>query len=124
LDGRDGILVTGGVKDVRPYLQSATACVAPLRVAHGIQNKVLEAMACARPVVISPAVRACLEAATGDEAVTAADGPAFARALIELAGNEACREALGRRARAFVERHHRRETMLGRFVEIVESAAG
>jgi sugar transferase (PEP-CTERM/EpsH1 system associated) len=60
LDGRDGILVTGGVKDVRPYLQSATACVAPLRVARGIQNKVLEAMACARPVVVSPAVRACL----------------------------------------------------------------
>ena len=45
----DGVVVTGTVPDVRPYLQHAAVVVAPLRVARGIQNKVLEAMAMARP---------------------------------------------------------------------------
>ena len=44
------VVVTGTVPDVRPYLQHACAVVAPLRVARGIQNKILEAMAMARPV--------------------------------------------------------------------------
>lgn len=50
-----GILVTGTVADVRPYLLHAHAAVAPLRVARGIQNKVLEAMALGRPLVITRA---------------------------------------------------------------------
>lgn len=49
------VIVTGRVEDVRPYLAHAPAAVAPLRVARGIQNKVLEAMAMGRPVVASPA---------------------------------------------------------------------
>jgi len=48
-----GVVVTGTVHDVRPYLQHAAVVVAPLRVARGIQNKILEAMAMARPVVAS-----------------------------------------------------------------------
>ena len=47
----DDVVVTGTVPDVRPYLQHAAVVVAPLRLARGIQNKVLEAMAMARPVV-------------------------------------------------------------------------
>lgn len=50
-----GIVVTGEVADVRPWLAAATVCVAPLRLARGVQNKVLEAMAMARPVIASPA---------------------------------------------------------------------
>ena len=48
--------------DVRPYLQHARVVVAPLRVARGIQNKVLEAMAMARPVVVSTAAAGALSA--------------------------------------------------------------
>src|SRR3546814_1784778 len=51
------IVVTGRVEDIRPYLAHAAVAVAPLRVARGIQNKVLEAMAMARPIVTSPAAR-------------------------------------------------------------------
>jgi sugar transferase (PEP-CTERM/EpsH1 system associated) len=47
--------VTGRVADVRPYLAHARAAVAPLRIARGVQNKVLEAMAMARPVFATPA---------------------------------------------------------------------
>lgn len=55
----EAVHVTGTVPDVRPYLQHAAAVVAPLRLARGVQNKVLEAMAMARPVV---AARSCVEA--------------------------------------------------------------
>ncbi len=51
----DGVRVTGEVKDVRPWLEVAACVVAPLKIARGIQNKVLEAMAMARPVVASSA---------------------------------------------------------------------
>ena len=49
-----GVIVTGEVADVRPWLAAADVVVAPLEIARGIQNKVLEAMAMARPVVASP----------------------------------------------------------------------
>ncbi len=54
LDRLPGVTVTGRVPDVRPYLAWARAAVAPLRIARGIQNKVLEAMAMARPVIVTP----------------------------------------------------------------------
>ena len=58
----DKVRVTGTVPDVRPYLHHAAAVVAPLRLARGIQNKVLEAMAMGRPVV---AAATCVRAITG-----------------------------------------------------------
>ncbi len=48
-----GIEVTGTVEDIRPYLSHANICVAPLRIARGIQNKVLEAMALEKPILVS-----------------------------------------------------------------------
>ena len=55
--------VTGTVPDVRPYLQHAATVVAPLRLARGIQNKVLEAMAMACPVVTAPGCAAAIASA-------------------------------------------------------------
>ncbi|OOG21964.1 sugar transferase [Thioalkalivibrio denitrificans] len=54
LEEQPGVHVTGAVQDVRPYLAHARAAVAPLRIARGVQNKVLEAMAMGRPVVATP----------------------------------------------------------------------
>lgn len=62
-DGEPGIRVWGEVPDVRPFLAAADVVLAPLEIARGVQNKVLEAMAMARPVVLSA------EAATGIDAV-------------------------------------------------------
>ncbi len=52
----NGVTVTGSVPDVRPYLAAAAAVVAPLRIARGIQNKVLEALAMGKRVLVSPAI--------------------------------------------------------------------
>jgi len=65
------VTVTGTVPDVRPYLQHAAVVVAPLRIARGIQNKILEAMAMARPVVASTECAAAVDAVFGQELLTA-----------------------------------------------------
>ena len=70
-----GVHVTGSVPDIRPYLQHAQVVVAPLRTARGIQNKVLEAMAMAKTVVVSPAALEGLEASPDTELLLA-DNPA------------------------------------------------
>jgi polysaccharide biosynthesis protein PslH len=67
LGAREGVVVTGTVPDVRPYLQHAGVVVAPLRVARGVQSKVLEAMAMARPVIVSAIVSPSLRGAAGRE---------------------------------------------------------
>ena len=78
------VVVTGRVPDVRPYLRHARVVVAPLRVARGIQNKVLEAMAMAKPVVVTPAVAASLAARRGVELEVASDARDFAARVLEL----------------------------------------
>lgn len=55
LAGHRGVVVTGSVPDIRPYVRHARVAVAPLRIARGIQNKILEAMAMERVVVTTPA---------------------------------------------------------------------
>jgi sugar transferase (PEP-CTERM/EpsH1 system associated) len=55
LTRNSGVIVTGFVEDIRPYLANADIAVAPLRIARGVQNKVLEAMAMAKPIVVTPA---------------------------------------------------------------------
>lgn len=75
LAAQPGVHVTGRVPDVRPYVAHAHICVAPLRIARGIQNKVLEAMAMARPVVASPQAFEGVRATAGQDLLVA-DGAA------------------------------------------------
>ena len=65
LANNPGIEVTGSVPDVRPFLHRSTCAVVPLQIARGVQNKVLEAMACGRPVICSPAPLKGLDAEPG-----------------------------------------------------------
>lgn len=98
------IVVTGTVPDVRPYIAHARAAVAPLRIARGIQNKVLEAMAMATPVVVSPQALEGIEAEPGKELLLAQDAAGFADAvavLLARSGND-----MGLAARARVERKY------------------
>lgn len=93
-----GITVTGGVPDVRPYLAHAALAVAPLRIARGIQNKVLEAMAMAKPVVVSPHAAAGIVAEPGREFVIASGAGEFADAVCRLL-TDCGRDAVGNAAR-------------------------
>ncbi len=74
---RPGVVVTGRVPDTRPYLAHAALVVAPLRIARGIQNKVLEAMAMARPVLATPAAFEGIIASPGRDLLVAEDAPAM-----------------------------------------------
>ena len=93
------VIVTGRVPDVRPYLAHADLAVVPLRVARGIQNKVLEAMAMGKAVVATSAAHEGLDAEPGLD-LAVADGPdAFAIASARLISDAAARDRMGRAAR-------------------------
>jgi len=77
-----GVVVTGGVPDVRPYLAHAACAVAPLRIARGVQNKVLEAMAMARPVIASPQAAEGIRAEAGRDFILARGEAEFAQAVV------------------------------------------
>ncbi len=98
-----GVHVTGTVPDIRPWIRHADVAVAPMRIARGIQNKVLEAMAMARPVVVSPMGAEGIEAADGREWRVAESADAFAGAVDELLAHPDRAAAMGRAARARVE---------------------
>jgi sugar transferase (PEP-CTERM/EpsH1 system associated) len=72
-----GVRVSGTVPDVRPYLQHAALVVAPLRIARGIQNKVLEAMAMQKTVIASPQALEGIQAERGAEVLCANGGAEF-----------------------------------------------
>lgn len=96
-----GIAVTGAVDDIRPYIAHARAAVAPMRIARGIQNKVLEAMALARPVLVTPEGLDGIRAIAGEEVLVEARADGFAARLVELLSNNRG-DVVGQAARARV----------------------
>jgi sugar transferase (PEP-CTERM/EpsH1 system associated) len=99
--------VVGGVADVRPYVREAAVSVAPFRIARGLQNKVLEAMAMEVPVVGTSMAFQGIAAGAEDGIRVAEDPAAFARAVTDLLRDPATARDLGRRGRRFVEQNHR-----------------
>jgi sugar transferase (PEP-CTERM/EpsH1 system associated) len=99
-----GVVVTGTVPDVRPYIAHASVAVAPLRIARGIQNKVLEAMAMATPVVVSPQALEGIEAIPGTDLLLAEDAAGFvAKVSGLLTSGDTAVGLIGPAARAKVE---------------------
>lgn len=100
------INVTGTVLDLRQYLQSATIAVAPIVYGAGIQNKVLEAMACATPVVTSPQALLALDA-VAERDLERADTPIeYAEKILQLLASTDRQQRIGSAGRAYVESHH------------------
>lgn len=95
----DGTVVTGTVDDVRPFLAHAAVVVAPLRIARGIQNKVLEAMAMARPVVASTACAGPIAANPGVELLAAESAEDYLAAIEGLLADRMHADNMGRAAR-------------------------
>jgi sugar transferase (PEP-CTERM/EpsH1 system associated) len=112
------IQVTGTVDDMRPYLTKATLSAAPISYGVGIQNKVLEAMACATPVIASQQAVSALGVEAGKEIVVADDSLDFANKVISLLDERERRESVGRAGRQFVERNHDWAVLAGRLEEV------
>jgi sugar transferase (PEP-CTERM/EpsH1 system associated) len=107
-----GVAVTGSVPDVRQFVQSASVVVVPLRLARGVQNKVLEALAMGKAVVAAPAALAALKTQPGQDLLMASTPTEWIESVGGLLSNPArCRE-LGVSGRQFVERHHHWEHCL------------
>lgn len=109
LGGLPGVSVTGSVPDVRPHLAQAAVAVAPFRIARGVQNKVLEAMASGIPVVGTSLAFQSLGAGLDDGIRIADSSEAFARETARILRDPDLRRELGPQARRYVERHHRWE---------------
>ena len=107
-----GVAVTGRVDDVREHLHRAAVSVAPLRIARGIQNKVLEAMACGLPVVGTTSATQGVECEAGRDLVVRDDAQGFADEVVRLLLDPVAAEELGRRGRALVEARYDWERVL------------
>jgi glycosyltransferase involved in cell wall biosynthesis len=97
-----GVVVTGTVPDVQPYLRAAAAAVAPFRICQGVQNKILEALAIGLPVVATPRPARAV-GASPDELLFVAQHPKeFAKAVVSVLETPQLRQNLS--GRQFVER--------------------
>jgi len=100
------INVTGRVDDIRPYLQRAAVAATPITYGAGIQNKVLEALACATPVVASPLAISALQIHPEEEILVGADSATFAAQVLRILDQPALRNRLGAAGRQFVQQEH------------------
>jgi sugar transferase (PEP-CTERM/EpsH1 system associated) len=108
------VVVTGSVADIRPYIQFAKAVIAPLRIARGVQNKVLEAMAMGKPLVATREATRSLAVEPGNQLWVANDPADFAAAVLAaLQSSE--RDKIAQRGYRYVERHHNWPNLLADF---------
>jgi hypothetical protein len=101
-----GVTVTGSVSDVRPYLHRSAVMVAPLNIAHGTQNKVLEAMAAGVPVVCSELCAHGVDATPGKHLITARNPHEYNEAINYLMTDPDARRRLSQAAREHVLQAH------------------
>ena len=115
-----GVIVTGSVPDVRPYVWRSAATVAPLNIARGTQNKILEAMAMGVPVVSSGIAARGVDAVPGAHLLVA-DTPAdFATAVLDILANPTKRQQLAAMGRARMKSHHAWDSAMKRLDGIIE----
>jgi len=116
------VSVTGFVDDLRPYFARARVAVAPLVYGAGIQNKVLEAMACGVPVVTTTDASRAFAARVGSDVLVAETDDDFGRHILRLLEDDAAQEACGRAGRHYVEAHHNWQTLGRRLIDVYEDA--
>ena len=117
------VVVTGTVPDVRPYLHDAAVVVAPLRVARGVQNKVLEAMAMARPMVVAQICAAGIDAVAGQDFDVASGAAEYVDRVDALLREPRRAVAMGRAARKRVLGYYSWEAHLKRIDPYLDAGA-
>lgn len=118
------VVVTGEVPDVADWLCRAQVAVAPLRIAAGMQNKIVQAMACELPVVATGAANEGIGAAPDEHLLVRDDAGAIADAVVDLLRDAALREKIGRAARQFVEGHWTWEAHFEKLEAVLREVAG
>ena len=119
LEGQAGTRVWGRVEDMRTWLAGADLVVAPLEIARGVQNKVLEAMSMGRPVLLSPGAATGIAASDGIELAIADSDEAFVARALALFAAPHERAAMGQAARQFITAHQSWSAMLADLPDIV-----
>jgi glycosyltransferase involved in cell wall biosynthesis len=112
------VTVTGGVPDIRPYLQRATVSVAPIVYGAGIQLKLLEAMASGTPVVAARRATVALPVVDGDQVALFDDAAQAAERIAALLSQPEAAARMGAAGRRYVEQHHDWDAIAGRLEEI------
>jgi polysaccharide biosynthesis protein PslH len=112
------VIITGTVPDIRPYLETATIAVAPVVYGAGIQNKVLEAMACGAPVIASPQAVAALKIQQDTDLIIADNAYTFAQSILHLLDSSPRQNQLSLAGRAYVERYHSWANVAAQLVDI------
>ncbi len=123
LEKLEGVRVTGFVDSVTEWVHRGAIAVAPLRIARGIQNKVLEAMACGLPVVGTTSATQGVEGQPGRDYLVADDATAFGDAVCSLLDDPTQAQSLGKAARSFVEQNYNWETVFEHLDDIVAKCA-
>ena len=115
----DDIIITGFVDDLEGFLQDASLLVAPIRVAAGIQNKVLVGMGCAVPVVLTSLIsHAIPELTDGENCLIRDDEQPFADACLRLMGDPSLRNSMAQRGYEMVKQHYSWEEKLRGFEQL------
>lgn len=119
LDGVNGCRVWGRVDDIRPWLRGADLALVPLELARGVQNKVLEAMAMALPVVASTGAATGIGAVNGRQIAIAENDADLIAATCALLHDRPRARAKGLAARRFVEERFTWNEALANLADIV-----
>lgn len=117
-----GVTVTGSVPDVRPFVRKAALTVAPLQIARGTQNKILESMAMGVPVVCSPQASGGVDAVPGEHLLVASDTQQWLKAVCSILGSAAERRRLSTAGRDRVLSHHSWASSMRRLNGFIEEA--
>ena len=120
LGERPGVTVTGSVPDVRPYIRGSALMVAPLAIARGTQNKILEAMGMGVPVVTSTAAAGGVDAEAEKHLLVADSAPQIAEAVLRITGSADERARLAHSGRERMLSHHAWPSSMRRLDGIIE----
>ena len=120
LSADESVLVTGYVKDLRPYFSRAWVVVAPLTNNFGVKVRVLQAMAMGKPVVSTSMVTSGIDVSAGENIILADDPREFAERVIELLNNEELRNRIGANARKLMEEEHSWERLTDELNKVLE----
>jgi glycosyltransferase involved in cell wall biosynthesis len=115
-----GVTVTGSVPDVRPYMHAAALMVAPLSIARGTQNKILEALACGVPVLASRLAARGIDAVEGEHLLAEDDYDGYAASALRILEHRHQRARLSTTGRERVLSHHTWDRSLQRLDDVID----